>query len=145
VTDHEKAAAATVRAYLAALNRGSADDAALCVSEGFINEHTTTLGETVVGREAYRERLARFLESFSRLHYEVEQMIVDGPHVAVAYRMSATWQGPGADSSAGRPFVIRGMFRFEVEAGRINHRVDYWDSADFQRQVSGAGGPGPRA
>ncbi|MGH8131387.1 MAG: nuclear transport factor 2 family protein [Steroidobacteraceae bacterium] len=139
MTDREQEAANTVRAYLAALNRGSADDAAECVSDGFINEHTSTLGETIVGREAYRERLARFIESFSGLNYEVEQMIVDGHHVAVAYLMSATWRQPGADAAGGRPFVIRGMFRFEVEAGRITHRVDYWDSADFQRQVTGPG------
>ena len=129
------AAAATVRAYIDALNRGNADDTAACVSHGFVNEPISTLGVTVVGREAYRERVRQFLASFRGLHYDVEQMIVDGCHVAVAYRMSASWREPGADISADRPFSIRGMFRFRVEAGRISHRADYWDSADFLRQV----------
>jgi steroid delta-isomerase-like uncharacterized protein len=135
-------AEAVVRAYLAALNRADADAAVACVSEDFINEHTATLGETVRGREAYRGRLGEFLQKFRNLHYDIEKTIVAGADVAVAYRLSASWRSAGADASAGRPFVIRGMFRFRVEAGRIVHRVDYWDSAEFQRQVSGASAGG---
>lgn len=135
VTEHEYGPAAMVRAYIAALNRGSADDAVACVSEGFVNEHTSTLGKTIVGREAYRARVGQFLASFSGLHYEVEHVIVDGCQVAVAYRMSATWREPADSAATPRPFSIRGMFRFQVEAGQIVHRVDYWDSADFQRQI----------
>jgi steroid delta-isomerase-like uncharacterized protein len=134
--EHENGPAALVRAYLDALNRGSADEAARCVSDGFINEHTSTLGETIVGRDAYRDRLGEFLSKFSNLRYEIERMIVDGTQVAVPYRMSATWRGVDAERSADRPFSIRGMFRFEVEGGQIVHRVDYWDSADFVRQVN---------
>ncbi|MEX1109607.1 MAG: nuclear transport factor 2 family protein [Dongiaceae bacterium] len=137
MTEDDGGPAAAVRAYIAALNRGSADDAVACVSDGFVNEHVSTLGVTIVGREAYRERVGEFLARFPGLHYEVEQIIVDGGQVAVAYRMSASWRKSGADASADRPFSIRGMFRFQVEAGRIIHRVDYWDSADFLRQVNG--------
>jgi steroid delta-isomerase-like uncharacterized protein len=124
-----------VRAYLEALNRGSADEVAACVSDDFVNEHTSTLGESVTGRVAYRQRLGGFLAGFSGLHYEIEQLIAEGDNVAVAYRMSADWRGPGAGPA--RPFAIRGMFRFVVRNGLIAHRVDYWDSADFRRQVQG--------
>ena len=48
----ERSPRATVQAYIDALNRGDADSIAQCVSDGFINEHTSTLGETIVGREA---------------------------------------------------------------------------------------------
>lgn len=139
MTEHDDGPAATVRAYIAALNRGSADDAVACVSESFVNEHISTLGKTVVGREAYRGRVGQFLASFPGLHYQVEHMIVDGCQVAVAYRMSGTWRESSASSAPGRPFSIRGMFRFQVEARQIVHRVDYWDSADFQRQVAEPG------
>jgi|HubBroStandDraft_1064217.scaffolds.fasta_scaffold175226_2 steroid delta-isomerase-like uncharacterized protein len=126
---------ATVRAYLDALNGGRAEEVAECVSEGFINEHTSTLGETIVGREAYCKRVRQFLQTFAALRYETEMMIVDGGKVAVAYRMSALWRPAESDRSRDRPFTIRGMFRFQVEDGYIVHRVDYWDSADFLRQV----------
>ena len=141
MTEIDAAPAATIRAYIDALNRGSADDAAACVTEGFVNEHTSVLGATVIGREAYRERVTQFLADFRSLHYDIEQMIVDGCHVAVAYRMSASWREPGAEISADRPFSIRGMFRFRVEAGGIAHRADYWDSADFLRQVRDPASP----
>ncbi|MGQ0430034.1 MAG: ester cyclase [Gammaproteobacteria bacterium] len=128
--------AALVRAYLAALNRGSIDDAVACVGEGFVNEHLSALGKTVVGREAYRARLTAFLAEFPGLQYEVEELIADGGHVAVAYRMTARWRAPGTDAGTGRPFSIRGMFHFVVAVGQIVHRADYWDSADFLRQVA---------
>lgn len=127
MSNAERSPYATVRAYLDALNRADADAIAACVSEDFINEHTSTLGETIVGREAYRKRVGQFLQSFADLRYEIESMIVDGGEVAVPYRMSAIWRD--------RPFTIRGMFRFRVQQGHIVHRVDYWDSADFMRQV----------
>ena len=135
MSDAERSPGATVRAYLDALNRGDADAIAACVSEDFINEHTSTLGETIVGREAYCKRVRQFLQTFAALRYETETMIVDGGKVAVAYRMSALWRPAESDRSRDRPFTIRGMFRFQVEDGYIVHRVDYWDSADFLRQV----------
>lgn len=139
MTERDTGPAAAVHAYIAALNRSDADAAAACVSEEFVNEHTSVLGETVVGREAYRKRLGEFLAAFPGLRYDVERTISEGEHVAVAYSMSATWREPGAGAAAGKPIRIRGMFRFRVESGRIVHRVDYWDSADFQRQVSAPG------
>jgi len=128
--------AAAVYAFIAALNRGSAEEAVTFVSENFINEHTSQLGESIAGRDAYRTRLTGLLASFAGLHYEVERMIVEGGQVAVAYTMSATWRGAGLIDPVRRPFSIRGMFRFEVVDGLITHRVDYWDSAEFLRQVS---------
>jgi predicted ester cyclase len=123
---------AAVEAYLDALNAGDADRIASRVTDDFENEHTSTLGHGLHGRAAYRERLPSFLEQFSGLHYSVEDLIVDGDRAAVAYRMTCRWQGDGGD----RPVSIRGMFRFRVADGLIAHRVDYWDSADFQRQVA---------
>ncbi|ROO61890.1 steroid delta-isomerase-like uncharacterized protein [Micromonospora sp. Llam0] len=124
-----------VRRYLAALNARDADAVAGCVSPGFVNEHTAALGRTVTGRAAYRARLDGFLTEFADLHYEVEDLLVDGDRAAVAYRMSFRLV------SAGRaPVRIRGMFRFRVDAdGLIAHRVDYWDSAEVHRQIAAAG------
>ena len=132
--------ATTVRSYIGALNRGNPDDIASHVSDEFINEHTSTLGETIRGRVAYRARLEGFLRKFRDLHYEIEQTITEGPQVAVAYRMSARYRDTDSGSAVDCPVQIRGMFRFRVEHGRIAHRIDYWDSAEFQRQLSAAAG-----
>jgi steroid delta-isomerase-like uncharacterized protein len=126
-----------VLAYLDAINDGDAARASGLVAEDFFNEHTSSLGNSLRSRSAYAERLPRFMAEFRGLHYEVEDVIVDGDRAAVPYTMSFTWTDP-ADSSD-HPVSIRGMFRFRVAEGHIAHRVDYWDGADFQRQISNGG------
>jgi len=122
-----------VTRYLDALNRGDPDSIAACVTEDFHNEHTSTLGHSRHGRAAYRERLPGFLAEFAGLRYTVEDTIVEGDRAAVAYTMTCSWKGGTAE---GRPVSIRGVFRFRVADGLIAHRVDYWDSAEFTRQVA---------
>lgn len=119
-----------VLAYLDAINAGDAAAAVALVADDFFNEHTSSLGHSLRGRAAYAERLPRFLAEFDGLHYEVEDVIVDGDRAAVPYTMTCTWQG--------RPVLLRGMFRFRVAGGHIAHRVDYWDSAEFERQTTTA-------
>lgn len=118
-----------VERYIGALNRHDPDEIAACVTPAFHNEHTSSAGVGLHGRDAYRERLTGFLAEFAGLRYEIEDLIVDGLRAAVPYRMSFTYRG--------RPVAIRGMFRFEVEDGLIAHRVDYWDGEEFARQTSG--------
>jgi ketosteroid isomerase-like protein len=119
----------TVERYLAALNAHDADAVAASVAETFVNEHTSALGTSLVGRAPYRERLDGFLTQFADLHYEIEDVIVDGDRAAVPYTMTCRYDG--------RPVRIRGMFRFLVADGLVAHRVDYWDSQEFTRQTSG--------
>ena len=113
--------------YVDALNGGDPDAIAACVTEDFVNEHTSAVGHSLRGRAAYRERLPQFLGEMQGLHYEVEDLIAEGDRCAVAYTMTATW--------CGHPFTIRGMFRMRVRDGLIAHRVDYWDSLEFMRQT----------
>lgn len=126
-----------VLAYLDALNAGDVDRAVALVAEDFHNEHTSALGTSLRGREAYRERLPGFLAQFEALRYDVEDLLIDGDRAAVAYRMTFTWSD---DLGRAHPVDLRGVFRFRVAGGCITHRVDYWDSADFRRQIAGAEG-----
>lgn len=100
------------------------------MAEDFVNEHTSTMGHSRRGRAAYRTALGAFLADFENLHYELEQVLVDGPAAAVRYRMSFDLRSAG-----GRPVSVRGVFVFEVRDGLIAHRIDYWDSAEVQRQL----------
>ena len=118
-----------VQRYLAALNAHDPDAVAACVTADFFNEHTAAQGTSLEGRDAYRERLPKFLAQFEELHYEAEDWIIDGDQCAVPYRMTCRYDG--------KPVDIRGMFRFRVVDGLIAHRVDYWDGNEFTRQVSG--------
>ena len=129
-----------VLAYLAALNAGDADAVAACVSEDFVNEHTSARGRTVSGRQAYRERLPAFLAGFPGLRYEVEDLLVDGDRAALAYRMTAEMVVDGGRA----PVAVRGVFRFRVRDGLIASRGDAWDGEDGARQLAAATAPGAR-
>ncbi|MDD9369745.1 MAG: nuclear transport factor 2 family protein [Acidimicrobiales bacterium] len=122
-----------VERFLAALNAGDPDRIAACVTDDINTEHTTTLGHSLRGRDAYRERLPRFLGQFTDLRYDLEDLVVDGERAAAAYRMSCRWLDDGGTA---HPVTIRGVFRFRVADGAIAHRIDYWDSGEFQRQVA---------
>lgn len=126
-----------VVAYLEALSAGDAAAAVALVSDDFYNEHTSSLGNSVRGRAAYEARLPQFLAQFRHLSYELEELIVDGERAAAAYTMTFRW--PTEDRGE-VPVTIRGIFRFTVVDGRITHRVDYWDGAEFQRQIAATQG-----
>jgi ketosteroid isomerase-like protein len=124
---------AAVTAYLAALNSGDPDAIAACVTEDFVNEHTSARGRGLTGRAAYRDRLPSFLAAFAGLRYELEELLVDGDRAAAAYRMTAT---VAAGDGRPVPIAVRGVFRFGVRDGAIGHRVDYWDGEEVARQLT---------
>jgi ketosteroid isomerase-like protein len=120
--------------YLAALNAHDPEAVAAAVAPTFVNEHTSVLGVTRVGRDAYADAVRDFLGRFHHLHYDAEDVIVDDDRAAVPYRLTFTTTG---DDGRLHAVAIRGAFVFRVEDGLIAHRVDYWDSSDYQRQISG--------
>jgi steroid delta-isomerase-like uncharacterized protein len=130
LSDAVRATGETVTAYLAALNRHDADAVAACVTEDFVNEHTSALGHSRYGRAEYRQALDGFLADFGELRYDVEALIVDGDRAAVPYRMSFRMRSAGD-----APVAVRGVFVFRVEDGLIAHRTDYWDSGEVRRQL----------
>jgi ketosteroid isomerase-like protein len=115
------------RSYLASFAAGDPDRIVAHVTEDFVNEHTAALGVGCVGRAAYASRLPGFLASMPGLRYDVEDVIADGDRVAAAYTLRAVVDD--------RSVAVRGMMRFDVRAGLIARRVDYWDSLVFQRQA----------
>lgn len=122
---------AAVEAYLAALNAHDADAVAACVAEDFVNEHTSSMGQSRKGRAEYRAALTGFLEYFGDLRYVPESILVDGESAAVPYVMTFRMRSAGD-----RPVRVRGVFVFTVADGLITRRTDYWDSGEVQRQLA---------
>lgn len=118
------------RSYLASFGTGDVEAIAAHVAPGFVNEHTSALGSSCEGIDEYRRRLPGFLASMPGLRYEVEDVIADGGSVAVAYTLHARPDGTDV--------AVRGMMRFDVADGRIERRVDYWDSQVFLQQLRDA-------
>ena len=71
-----------VTEYLAALSAHDVDRIVACVTEDFVNEHTSALGSTSNGREVYRGRLPGFLGQFEGIRYDVVDTIVEGQRAA---------------------------------------------------------------
>lgn len=116
-----------VRSYLASFETADPDAVAAHVSDDFVNDHTSALGTSCVGRDAYRARLPDFLASMPGMAYRADDVVVDGGRAAAFYTMTGTWNGV--------PFEVRGAQRLEVRDNKITSRLDHWDSAVFLRQV----------
>ncbi len=118
---------AVVTEYLSALSSHDVDRIVGCVSDDFVNQHTSTLATSSEGRAIYRARLPHFLAEFESLRYDVLETIVEGDRAAVNYRMTAVYDG--------RAIAIPGVMIFHVAGGHISSRLDVWDSLTFLRQA----------
>ena len=123
--------AAIVSVYLSAFASGDPDAVADCVTDDFVNEHLSELGEGCLGREEYRRRLAAFLSTFTGARYTVvaiaEASTLDAVEVIVRYRFEATYED--------MPVDLPGIMWFDIRDGRIARRTDLWDSLTFLRQT----------
>lgn len=113
--------------YLDSFATGDADLIASHVANDFVNEHTSALGSSCVGKDLYRNRLPGFIASMPNLSYVIEQISEEGRNVWVAYTLCAKVNH--------HEIAIRGAMHFEVSDGLIVRRVDYWDSQVFKNQA----------
>ena len=120
--------AAVCVAYLAAFATGDPELVLAHVADGFVNEHTSALGEGCVGIAEYRRRLPQFMASMPELRYEIEDVVSTRNRVMIAYTLRARIDDTDVS--------VRGVMRFLVDAdGLIAQRTDYWDSQVFLRQI----------
>lgn len=116
-----------VESYLASFSSADPEQIAKHVADDFENNQMSALGEGCQGKETYKTRLAEFLSNFADLFYLVEDMIIEGDRVAVAYKMNAKEDGSGIE--------IHGVMLLTIVDGLIAKRSDYWDSLTYQLQV----------
>ncbi len=80
------------------------------------------------GPEGFRGFYAAFFQGFPDLQIELDRMVVDDDHIALAYTMSGTHQGDFQGiAPTGRRISIRGMGISRIEDGQI---VERWGSSD---------------
>lgn len=120
-------AADVARSYVESFATGDPDVVAAHVADDFVNEHASALGSGCRGRDEYRRRLPEFLASLPGLRYDVEDVIGEGPTIAVPYRLTAV--------SDGHPVDLRGVMMIDVADGKVTRRTDYWDALTFLRQT----------
>ena len=117
--------------YLRAFSWGDADAIASHVSDGFRNEHLSSLGSNCIGRDEYRRRLPHFLAAFADRSYSIEDVVEQerdaSTDVVVRYRFNARYEGVDIE--------IPGVMWFTVHDDAITRRVDVWDSQTFLDQT----------
>ena len=110
----------TIAASYEALNRHDIDGAMEALAEEAEWHESEVLPDTGVyeGREAIREFLTHFLDSWERFHQTVEEMRQEGDRVLVMIHLEATGRGSAADVDA------RYAHLWKVADGRgFPHRV----------------------
>jgi len=131
---HERLAE-RARSYLAAFAGGDPDAIAAHVTERFVNDHASALGDGCVGRDEYRRRLPDFLAAMPGLHYEPGEPIVDAPRLAMPYTLHADGTTPAGDRV---PVIVRGVMLLRFDGELIAERLDVWDALTYLRQIGEA-------
>lgn len=126
--------------WAAAYNGRDPDAAAALYAEDVTNVQLPW-GKAVQGREAMRAVYVKVFQSFPDIRLEVENLVEEGPWVAVEWRFGGTMRGAFAGHApTGRAFDMRGCEIFQVVDGKIRVQRGYWDKATMFDQLGlGAG------
>ena len=92
----------SVQGSYEALNRGDVDGAVAMLAPEAEWHESEALPDAGVyrGRDAVREFLDEFLESWERFHQEVEEVVTEGDRVALMIHLTAKGRGSGAEVDA---------------------------------------------
>ena len=90
-----------------------------------------------IGRESFRQQWKLWIASFPDLHFEVNEIIVEGNRVVTRWRMSGTHTGPEFQEikTSGKSFAVDGVSIDTIENGVVMEGFDAWDSLGFRQQL----------
>jgi len=99
---------------------------------------TINAGAPAVGREAITASAQGFMTAFPDLVVAMDSVRRGADHIEYHWTLTGTNSGPGG---TGRPVRISGYEEWTFGPdGRIARSLGHFDGADYQRQLSGAGG-----
>ncbi|TBW41344.1 hypothetical protein EYW49_01060 [Siculibacillus lacustris] len=124
-----------VEAFYAAYNAHDAAAAvALYAEDGRHREQAG--GQTRQGAEALATGLTRFFGLMPDAHWDLRERIEAGASVAVVYTLTGHLAFDlGGAPTRGLAIELPGVFVFEIADERIAATTDFWNPADFQRQL----------
>jgi steroid delta-isomerase-like uncharacterized protein len=125
-----------VLAYYAAFNRRDWDGVCALLAEQVV--HEINQGGRERGRAAFRAFLARMAASYRE---QVRDMVVmtteDGRRAAAEYVVEGEYlaDDAGLPRARGQRYVLPGGAFFDIAEGRITRVTNYYNLADWLRQV----------
>jgi steroid delta-isomerase-like uncharacterized protein len=132
VTDPE-----LVAAYYDAFNRGAWDTMCALLAEDVA--HDLNQGERQTGRAAFRAFLDRMARSYSERLRDVVVMAGPGGRVSAEYIVDGEYLATdeGLPPARGQRYTLPGGAFFELRGGLIQRVTNYYNLADWLRQVGG--------
>jgi len=88
------------------------------------------------GRESFRKAWRAWQEAFSDIHFEVEEVIVEGDTVVSRWHLTGTQDGPLEGRPASNKKVsVDGVSIDHFKDGQIISGFDAWDALGFRQQL----------
>jgi steroid delta-isomerase-like uncharacterized protein len=102
--------------------------------------HHWGLGDSTVGLEEFRTRLANFRNAFPDFQIHVEKTIKEGDHVVSYYRATGTHQGVWLGlEPTGTSFEYNGINIFRIACGKIAESWGIANHLSLLQQLDGFG------
>jgi len=130
VTDTE-----LVNAYYAAFNRGDWDGMCAYLAEDVA--HDLNQGAREVGRATFRAFLDRMNRSYREQLRDIVVLAGPGGRVGAEYVVEGTYLATdeGLPPAAGQRYTLPGGAFFDVAHGKITRVTNYYNLADWLKQV----------
>jgi len=89
------------------------------------------------GPAGFKGYLVETLKQIPDFTWRTTATLVEGPRIAVEWTLSGTFSGATPTGPVvGRRFAVRGASVVVTEAGKISRFSDYYNAAEFFRQVT---------
>ena len=88
------------------------------------------------GREGIQEMLGRYFTAFPDLHFDVDEVILEGERAALSWTSSGTHLGKIMNiPPTGRAIKVRGMTLLKFVGGQVQQATFLWDVAGLLRDI----------
>jgi steroid delta-isomerase-like uncharacterized protein len=92
--------------------------------------------EGALDRQGLKAVLEYYFSAFPDLHYEIEDLVVEGDRVVARLTMSGTHEGDyDSQPGSGKQFAVEEVDLINLRDGRITGYRIVWDELGFRRQL----------
>lgn len=109
----------------------------MCTEDVVANGLTDAEGNTIRGRDAYKNLFRAFTSAYPDLKITVEDTVSEGDKIAARCRVTGTHTGEGLGlAPTNQPLEFTGMTIVRIEDGKI---AEAWNEFDFMKMYSQLG------
>jgi steroid delta-isomerase-like uncharacterized protein len=89
------------------------------------------------GREAFRKQWREWQAAFPDLHFEIIDLMAEGPKVLIRWILTGTHTGGPflGHPATGKSIRVEGMSLDRIENGMVQEGCDGWDALGMRRQL----------